>query len=970
MIYQLKELLDVDRLQDLFESLGELQGMASAIIDLEGNILAQSSWQEICTGFHQSDGVAGRLCRESFLRVAASCEESMSPQSCECPLGLMDAARPIIVEGHHFGCVRVGQFLLHAPDYDFFRDQAKRYGFDETAYLEAVRNIPIHTAEQLRTSLDVIAKLTHMLVESGLQRMRYLESEARLREALGKVESQRVTLQESAANLTATLNATVDGILAVATNREILYSNQRFGEIWNIPTEMLASASDATLLEHVQGQVDDPDGFMNEITRLYNSDEFSFDTINIRDGRIFERFSLPVRLEESQTVGRVWSFRDVTAQKKAEEDLITSNRLLQSIINTVPMRVFWKDTQLRYLGCNRIFARDAGVASSEELVGKDDYQLAWREQADLYRADDRLVMESGRPKLFYEERQATPSGEVIWLRTSKVPLVDESQQTFAVLGIYEDITECRLAENELKSSQQRLSTLIEALPDAVFLKDGNGRWQFVNSVGLELFDLMDKNWRNKTQRELIDLQPAAAAAFQSCLSSDEQTWLAAAPQCFEEHIAAKDGTTHILVFTKIPLFEENGDRKCMVVIGKDVTESRNEECKRLEMERQLQHTQKLESLGVLAGGIAHDFNNILAVIIGNCTLARLSHDNAEEFLPAIEAAAERAAGLCRQMLAYAGKAETVFATFDMRMLTEDMVNMLRSSISKNVTISLDSRDSVAGVFGDSSQIRQVVMNLIINAAEAIGESAQGTVAVSLSVVSFPSGHAERDYHGKPIPAGEYLCLDVTDSGCGMDEEIARRIFEPFFTTKFTGRGLGMSAVLGIISSHKGALQLCSQLGRGTTFKVFLPVLAEKPAESVNQRDGVDDSSWPGKKSILLVDDEELVRAIAKRMLERQGFTVFAASDGLDALDTYQKNAASIDVVLTDISMPQMDGYELVRELNLLDPSLPIIVSSGFGEKTVTSRLDQNMVAAMIGKPYRFDQLLITLKKVIGNSARS
>lgn len=970
MIYQLQELLDIDRLQDLLQSLCELQGMPSSIVDHEGAILAASSWQEICTTFHRGNEIAGRLCNESFLSVAATGEDNLPPAPCRCPLGLMAIARPIIVEGHHFGCVRVGQFLLQPPDHDFFLDQARRYGFNENDYLEAVRNIPIFSEAQLQANLAVMEKLTHMLVESGLQRMRYLESEARLREALHKVETQSVTLQESAANLAATLNATLDGILAIGAKREVLFSNQRFSELWNIPAALLASADDATLLGHALEQVTDPDGFMEGITRLYNSAESSFDTINFRDGRIFERFSLPVQQNKSQTMGRVWSFRDVTVRKRAEDDLITSNKLLQTIINTVPMRVFWKDRQLRYLGCNQIFAGDAGAVSPDELIGRDDFELVWRDQAEQYRSDDLLVMESGRPKLFYDERQTTPAGKVVWLRTSKVPLVDEAQQTIAVLGIYEDITEHRLAENELKASQQRLATLIEALPDAVFLKDGNGRWQFVNSVGLELFDLKNTCWRNKTQQELIDLQPAAAVAFRSCLSSDEQTWLSAIPQRFEEHILDRDDTIRIIDFTKIPLFEEDGSRKSMVVVGKDVTAARNEERNKLEMERQLQQTQKLESLGVLAGGIAHDFNNILAMIIGNCSLARLSPEKADEFIPAIESAAERAAGLCRQMLAYAGKAETVCAPFDMRLLTEDMVCMLRSSISKNITVSLDCRDGVNCISGDSSQIRQVVMNLIINAAEAIGESAQGTVTVSLTPLTLAAGHQERTYHGAPIPPGEYLCLEVTDTGCGMTEETARRVFEPFFTTKFAGRGLGMSAVLGIISSHSGALQLFSQPGKGATFKVFLPVLEEKPAEAGKRRGGSADSSWCRNKIILLVDDEDQLRVVAKRMLERLGFSVLSAVNGLDALDIYQKNAASIDLVLTDISMPQMDGYELVRELNMLNPGLPIIVSSGFGEQTIDEHLNQGMIAAMIGKPYRFDQLLDTMKNAVKNCGNS
>jgi len=243
---------------------------------------------------------------------------------------------------------------------------------------------------------------------------------------------------------------------------------------------------------------------------------------------------------------------------------------------------------------------------------------------------------------------------------------------------------------------------------------------------------------------------------------------------------------------------------------------------KLLFEQQFQQTQKLESLGVLAGGIAHDFNNILAIIMGYCSLTKMDYEKAEKNIPEIEKAVERAAVLCRQMLAYAGKAMLTKSQVNTWALVDEMVGMLETTIHKNVVIKTELDTDIPLITGDASQLRQVVLNLIMNSAEAIGD-ADGEVAVKLATTEIIVAQQEKDHLGFFIPAGRYICLEVTDNGCGMDDGTRRKIFEPFYTTKFTGRGLGMSAVLGIIKAHKGLLQLESRLGQGTTFKVFLPV---------------------------------------------------------------------------------------------------------------------------------------------------
>jgi CheY-like chemotaxis protein len=296
----------------------------------------------------------------------------------------------------------------------------------------------------------------------------------------------------------------------------------------------------------------------------------------------------------------------------------------------------------------------------------------------------------------------------------------------------------------------------------------------------------------------------------------------------------------------------------------------------------------------------------------------------------------------------------------MTAMVDEMVRMLKVTTSHNVVINTRLSSDIPTITGDAGQLRQVVMNLVINASEAIGEE-HGVIDVSLARAKIKAGQGDKDYNGKIIQAGQYICLQVTDSGCGMEIETMRRIFEPFYTTKFTGRGLGMSATLGIITAHKGTLQLESRPGQGTTFKIYLPAQISAAEEEALQQPP--EAPWKGSGTILLVEDEEQILLIAKVILKKLGFVVIEAADGKEALELYRKHAVEITLVLTDIGMPVMDGYELFRELKKLKPELPIIVSSGYGDTAVASRIAGGDVAGFLGKPYNFEQMQELLKRV-------
>ena len=419
-------------------------------------------------------------------------------------------------------------------------------------------------------------------------------------------------------------------------------------------------------------------------------------------------------------------------------------------------------------------------------------------------------------------------------------------------------------------------------------------------------------------------------------------------------------------------FFDEDNRNLLVDMSRDISyaldnfareaDRKRMEDERLALERQLLQAQKMESLGVLAGGIAHDFNNILAIIMGYCSLVKMDSEHVEDYISVMEKAAERGAELCRQMLAYAGKAIILVTDIHLCLLVNEMVDMLGKTLPQNAALKVECSPGIPLFKGDAAQIQQVIMNLIINASEAIGEE-QGEIRVSLTKTAIQADNTENDYKGKAIPQGVYACLEITDTGCGMDSETRQRLFEPFYTTKFTGRGLGMSAVLGIVATHKGVLQLFSQPGVGTTFKIYLPVQTGESGEAGILTEPSPSVPWQGSGTILLVEDERHVLTLAKTMLEKLGFTVIEASNGKEALELYEQLFADITLVITDMGMPVMDGYELFQKLKMIKPELPVIISSGFGDQIVTSRIPPEDIAGLVSKPYSFEQLRDVLKNV-------
>ena len=424
---------------------------------------------------------------------------------------------------------------------------------------------------------------------------------------------------------------------------------------------------------------------------------------------------------------------------------------------------------------------------------------------------------------------------------------------------------------------------------------------------------------------------------------------------FETERLRKDGARMRLHVTVSPLKDASGTVRGASVIARDITDQKRSEL-------QLQQVQKLESLGVIAGGVAHDFNNLLVGIMGNASLALEAMAPSSpnyQLLNAVVMASEKAAHLTQQLLAYAGKGRFLSEKVNISSLTREISSLIQTSIAHTVTLRMELEDSLPAIEADPGQIQQVIMNLVINAAEASGDQ-PGSVLVTTSEMIADEAYLRHNL-GVPLPPGRYVILEVHDTGCGMDEALRNRIFDPFFTTKFTGRGLGLSAVMGIVRSHKGAIRVYSEPGKGSTFKVLLPA-AEGTAETAPVVPK--EAELRGSGLILVIDDEEIVRSAARTVLERHGYTVITAEDGLRGVEIYRERADAIRAVLLDMTMPVVPGTEAFRQIRNIRADARVVLSSGYNELEATRRFTAKGIAAFIQKPYTASALARVMKEAV------
>ncbi|HNT34319.1 MAG TPA: GAF domain-containing protein, partial [bacterium] len=523
------------------------------------------------------------------------------------------------------------------------------------------------------------------------------------------------------------------------------------------------------------------------------------------------------------------------------------------------------------------------------------------------------------------------------------------------------------AEQQLRHSEQIYRTAIEWASGVPYqFRVGDGQFDFIGS-GLEsLLGISAEEFTPERFEAMIVEQTVTDPRGPSDPSEYRESFLDGVLTHYRMDVKVRlaDGQEKWLSDTQVPYFDTLGRVEGSLGILQDISDRKKAEEDKHRLETRILHAQKLESLGILAGGIAHDFNNLLMGMLGHADLAlsQMPRESpARENVTQIETAALRAADLTRQMLAYSGKGQFLIQPLNLSKLIEEMVHLLEVSISKRVTLRFSFAQNLPSVLGDPGQLRQVFMNLILNASDAIGDH-DGVISVTTGIVKADRDYLAQTYFDENLPEGEYVYAEVSDTGCGMDRETIRRIFDPFFTTKFTGRGLGLAAVLGIVRGLKGAIRVYSHPGAGSTFKVLLPscdarVLAADQEETQLEM-------WRSDGVILVVDDEESVLTVAQRALELRGFSVLTAKDGLKGVDLFRRHAEEIRLVLLDMTMPLMDGEEAFFEMKKIKADVPVILSSGYTEQEATNRFHSNELSGFIQKPYRPIDLIKKIKALL------
>jgi len=490
---------------------------------------------------------------------------------------------------------------------------------------------------------------------------------------------------------------------------------------------------------------------------------------------------------------------------------------------------------------------------------------------------------------------------------------------------------------------RHLATIIEVTVNFVGIADLEGHVFYVNPAGLKMVGL-DRN----VSMEALDLNVFHDFEnYQFITNKVFPQVLSQGTLGTECEFIDQSGNRIPTACTFMSLPDEQGQADRVAVIARDMR-------KEIALQQQMEHVDRLESLGILAGGIAHDFNNILTAIMGNTELAiyQLDDDSpVQKCLHNIEQSSQQAANLCTQMLAYSGKGIREIHAIDLSKLVVEMQSLLEVSVDKTALLQFNLCETGLVIDADMSQIQQVVMNLVINASEALTKS-NGTITISTGLMDIDESYLQSTLHQSDVLLGTFVYLKVSDTGCGMDANLIKKIFDPFFTTKFTGRGLGMSALLGIVHGHHGILKIDSTVGQGTTFNVAFPlstsyVKKEKSPADIGARK-------PAFGMVLVIDDEESIRGVAKRMLEHAGYTVMLANDGQDGIEVFAKFHESIVGVILDMTMPRMNGEECYQELCKINPNVRVILSSGYSEQDVTNHFQGKGLAGFIKKPYKME----------------
>jgi two-component system cell cycle sensor histidine kinase/response regulator CckA len=796
-------------------------------------------------------------------------------------------------------------------------------------------------------------------------------------------ERQRTeqNLRETLSLLNATFDSTVDGILVVDLAGRIRSFNRQFAELWRIPDSILEARDDAQTIAFVLEQLVNPEGFVSKVRELYaRPDASSFDVLTFKDGRIYERLSQPQRIG-GKSVGRVWSFRDVTESRRAEQIQLATYRIseaahaarnLQELFGAIheivgelmPAKNFYialYDPATELLSFPYFVDEvDTNFPAKKPGKGLTEYVLRTGQpllvtpqvHADLERRGEVELI--GAPSIDWVGVPLKIGDRTIGVLVAQTyaPGVRYGETEKHILQFVSTqvamAIERKRTEEQLHESERKYRLLFETSPEPMFVYDFETLQVLAaNEAAITRYGYSDREFLELTLRDIRSPED------QSRL--DEELGRRPAGGAVRSGVRhrTKDGTRFEVDLVARPL--DFAGRRARLVLARDVTAQRH-------LEEQLRQSQKMEAVGQLAGGIAHDFNNLLTAILGSAQL--LLHNMPEgdprrEDAEEIRHAGLRAAELTRQLLAFSRRQVLAPKVLELNAVVANMERMLRRLLGEDVELATSLDPATGAVSADPGQLEQVLLNLAVNARDAMPGG--GRLGVATVRVTLHEEHIERRHR---LPAGDYACLVVTDTGVGMDEATQAHLFEPFFTTKEVGKGtgLGLATVYGIVKQSGGYIWVYSEPAHGTTVKVYLPRVAgatEAPTSAPEPK-----QVRGGHETVLLVEDATPVRMLARRGLEANGYRVLDAADGPAALELSARHRGGIDILVTDVVMPGMSGRELAERLAPVRPDMKVLYTSGYTDDVMVRQGVLNAGVAFLQKPFVPDTLARKVRDVL------
>jgi PAS domain S-box-containing protein len=805
------------------------------------------------------------------------------------------------------------------------------------------------------TAILLVKLIPKLLAIPNPQTLKQINSE--LLQEINKRKQVQEELLWKTAFLEAQVNSSIEGILVVDPQSRKLLQNQRFTDLLKVPRHIAEDKDDEKQLRWVTDMMKHPGPFVEKVVYLYSHpDETSRDEIELKDGTVLDRYSSPVASKDGKYYGRIWTFRDITERKQVEAQLTQTSELLEALLDNTDEDIYFKDLQSRFVRFSRVLLKDLHLSRPEELIGRTDFDLFTEEHARPAFETEQEIIRTGQPVLNLEEKETYLDGRVAWVLTSKMAWRDPAGNIIGTMGISRDITERKQAEESLRL----LNSAVEQSKESIMITDAEldlpgPRIIFVNSAFTRM--------TGYTMAELVGKTPRifqGPRTDRSVLQRLRQNLGRGENFAGEAINYRKDGTEFFLEWQVAPIHDAGGKVTHFVAVERDITE-------RKKIEARLFESQKMETVGKLAGGVAHEFNSILTAIIGQSELllgdlpagSPLARNAAE-----ITKAAGRAASLTRQLLAYGRRQFLQPEILNLNRTVAVMENVLRNLAGGDVAVQFICDADLGATKADAGQIEQVIINLVANARDAMPNG--GKLILETANVVFDAETVDRYPELKP---GDYVMLAITDTGTGMTDAIKAKLFEPFFSTKGVGQGtgLGLSTCYGIVKQSGGHISAYSELGHGTTFKIYLPRVESEQKIPVPRLDSPDLPR--GTEAILLVEDDPALREMAATLLRRLGYTVFAAGNGVEALSLkHERSTGQIDLLFTDVVMPHMSGRELADRVRALYPRTKILFTSAYTENAIVHQGVLDKGVALLQKPFTPSALANKVREILDRPA--